>query len=154
MTISELDEKVLTICVECNATNRIKIEKARSLAPLCGKCGKTLSFHSFVSSLGEEQLTKLIDRTKDIPLVVDFWAPWCGPCLSFAPTFERLAARHAGSFNFAKIDTESNPSAGEIYRIQAVPTFILFKNGAERDRKSGAMPESVFENWLIEASRF
>jgi thioredoxin 2 len=149
-----LDSKVLSICMSCDATNRIKVETARTLAPLCGKCKAPLSFHSFVSALGDSQLLKLIDRTESIPLIVDFWAPWCAPCLAFGPTFERVAARLSGDYVFARVDTDSFPSANDIFRIQSVPTLILFKGGAERDRRSGALSEASLEDWILRTSSF
>jgi thioredoxin 2 len=148
------EAKSLTICNHCNATNRIDVDRARTKIPVCGKCGEKLSFHSFISDLGLEQLEKLISRADDKKIVVDFWAPWCSPCLSFAPTFERVAARNAEDVIFVKIDTEANPDASTAFRIQSIPTLLVFRGGAERARQSGAMQESAFEDWLVNSARF
>ena len=149
-----IETSTITICTHCNATNRIDVDRARSKDPVCGKCREPLEFHSFISELGVEQLEKLIARAGDKMVGVDFWAPWCGPCMSFAPTFERVAARNAENMIFVKVDTEAHQVASEVFRIQSIPTFVIFKSGVERTRQSGALPESTFEDWLLNGARF
>jgi thioredoxin 2 len=146
--------KTLTVCNECSATNRVDIDSARSMSPVCGKCKSPLSFSSFISELGLDQLLKIIRRAEEIPVIVDFWAPWCAPCHSFAPTFERVAARHAENFIFVKVDTEAHPAASEAFRIHSIPTLLIFKSGAERVRHAGALGEASFEDWMLNSVRF
>jgi thioredoxin 2 len=83
-----------------------------------------------------------------IPVVVDFWAPWCAPCLRFAPTFSEVAGELGGKFVFAKLNTESYPDASAEFGIRGIPTMIAFRGGAEAKRVSGAMAMGQFVSWL------
>jgi thioredoxin 2 len=83
-----------------------------------------------------------------LPIVVDFWAPWCGPCKMFAPTFEASAKRHGEKILHIKVDTEANPTIGQLFNIRSIPTLAIFKNGAEVDRVSGALSPSQLEQFI------
>jgi thioredoxin 2 len=134
-------------CSSCGAVNRVDLAKAAEAAPACSRCHEPLPLHGGVSILDEAGLGRLLSASP-VPVVVDFWAPWCGPCRTFAPVFEQMAKERAGREVFAKVDTEAAPAAGARYRVQTIPTLIQFVNGNERKRQSGAMPASTLRRWL------
>lgn len=85
------------------------------------------------------------------PVVVDFWAPWCNPCVGFAPVFSDVATEHKGNVRFVKVDTESQQNLAAKYQIRSIPTVMLFKNGQEVEVINGALPKSQFNQWLNQA---
>ena len=127
--------------------NRVDLARTADAAPACSRCHEPLPLHGGVSSLDEAGLDRLL-RASPVPVVVDFWAPWCGPCRTFAPVFLQMASERAGREVFAKVDTEASPEAGARFRVQAIPTLIQFVNGVERKRQSGAMPAPTLRRWL------
>jgi len=86
-----------------------------------------------------------------MPVVVDFWAPWCGPCVGFAPVFEQVAQTKASAMRFVKVDTEAEQMLGSQYNIRSIPTLMVFKNGKVVDQLSGALSQQQFEQWLANA---
>lgn len=137
----------LVICPKCEKLNRVALVAASKAVPICGNCKTALPLHDGVQDISSSALTKLVG-VADRALVVDFWAEWCGPCKSFAPTFRAAAQTLGGQVIFAKLDTEIFADAAQKYQIRGIPTLIVFKTGAEVDRQSGAMPLPRFLEYL------
>ena len=133
------------VCPHCNATNRIPAERL-SDKPKCGKCHQPL-FDGHPVELTGETFSKMIART-DIPVVVDFWAPWCGPCKMKAPAFQQAAQQLQPNVRLAKVNTEDHQMIGARYQIRSIPTMVIFKNGQEVARQSGAMSASDIVRWV------
>ncbi|MGH6925426.1 MAG: thioredoxin TrxC [Propylenella sp.] len=130
------------VCPDCGAVNRVPSERvARGESPICGKCGKRL-FTGHPVALDDSQRFERHVQRSDAPVLVDFWAPWCGPCRMMAPEFEKAAERLEPRVRLAKVNTEATPALGARYGVQAIPTMILFHRGQEVARQSGAMPAS------------
>lgn len=134
-------------CPNCLATNRLPDERLAD-KPNCGKCKKPL-FAGKPMELHPGNVAATLDNN-DIPIVVDCWAPWCGPCRSFAPVFEQAAAQLEPKARFAKLNTEAVPSIAQRWRIQSIPALMVFKDGKEVARMSGALPLPQFKQWLAQ----
>lgn len=123
-------------CPHCGQRNRAAASRLASAAS-CGKCQQLL-FNRPVN-VDPPTLAELIAESA-VPVLVDFWAPWCGPCRSFAPVFEAVAGQQNGALVFAKVDTELHQGFGQQYNIRAIPTLAGFFRGKELLRKTGALP--------------
>jgi len=141
----EPGKKLLIVCASCWTVNRVPAERLGE-DPKCGKCGQPLLQGKPVS-LDEAGFERLVGRTQ-LPVVVDFWAEWCGPCHAMAPVFERVAAELKGRVQFGKVDTEKAQSLASRFGIRSIPTLILFRAGAEAARVSGALDYRTLVNWL------
>lgn len=138
-------------CPHCFATNRLPSERLTD-NPNCGRCKSPL-FTGKPLELNAGNVAGTIE-INDIPVLVDCWAPWCGPCQSFAPVFEQLAAESEPYIRFAKLNTENEQSLAQSWAIRSIPTLILFKGGKEVARESGAMPMQLLKQWLVKVGAF
>lgn len=138
---------MIIACPHCQSKNRVLPERFDD-EPACGSCGKRLLAGAPVS-LSQENFDQVLAASRR-PMVVDFWAQWCGPCRGFAPVFAQAAVRHP-EWLFAKVDTDANPRLSQQLSIRSIPTLAAFRNGDIVDRLSGALPAAQFEQWLAGA---
>ena len=133
------------VCPSCHGINRIPNSRLGD-NPSCGKCKSPL-FKAEPVNLTQQTFSKHIQRN-DIPVVVDFWAPWCGPCKMMAPAFLDAAKHLEPYVRLAKVDTEAEQALGAQYNIRSIPTLAIFKNGQEIARQPGAMSGGDIVNWV------
>ncbi|KII76689.1 thioredoxin TrxC [Vibrio renipiscarius] len=136
-----------TRCPSCSGVNRVPVERV-SESPVCGKCQQALLDGAPIEGT-ELNLSALLNSSQ--PVVIDFWAPWCNPCVGFAPVFQSVAKAQSGQIRFVKIDTEAQQNLAAQYQIRSIPTVMVFKNGQRVDFINGALPESQFKQWLEQA---
>ncbi|HNV79321.1 MAG TPA: thioredoxin TrxC [Thermomonas sp.] len=134
----------LVACPHCNAINRVPMSRLAE-SPNCGKCAGAL-FDGHPLALDAVGFHAHAERA-DLPLLVDFWAPWCGPCLAMAPQFEAAAAQLEPAMRLAKVDTEAQPALGGRFGIRSIPTVVLFQQGRELARQAGAMGAADIVRW-------
>ncbi|MGV8940498.1 MAG: thioredoxin TrxC [Lysobacter sp.] len=137
-------DPLLVICPHCHAPNRVPATRLPA-SPVCGRCKHTL-FNGKPVALGVDHFATHINRG-ELPVLVDFWAPWCGPCKMMAPQFERAAGELEPLVRLAKVDTQSEPTLGQQYAIRSIPTLVLFKGGRELARQAGAMGVADIVRW-------
>jgi len=135
-------------CLACGAANRFPDEKL-SAGPKCGVCGAGLA-DGRVREIDLATLDKAL-RTDAVPLVVDFWAPWCGPCRMMAPQVDAAARTLAPRVRFAKLNTEDHPDAGARFAIRGIPLLIAFRGGREAARQAGAAQAAAIARWAEDA---
>lgn len=138
------------VCTKCNATNRIADGQTADQGK-CGKCGGAL-FDGRPADLSAPMLEKQIAKS-DIPVLVDVWAPWCGPCRVMGPQFEAAAREAEPAMRFVKLNSDENEGLAGRLGIRGIPTMILFRGGKEAGRVSGAMSSSDILKWARENAR-
>ncbi|WP_417595397.1 thioredoxin TrxC [Oceanospirillum sp.] len=133
------------VCPHCSAVNRIPDNRLAD-KPNCGKCKQAL-FTGEPQNLTQSTMAKVIANS-DLPVVVDFWAPWCGPCQMMGPMFSQMASELEPNVRMAKVNTEQEQQLGAQFGIRSIPTLAIFKGGKEVARQSGVMQPAQLKAWI------
>lgn len=140
-----MSEQLHLVCPHCMAVNRLPAGRLTQ-SPHCGRCKEAL-FQAHPVELNEASFDTMVSRNQT-PVLVDFWAPWCQPCLMMAPQFERAAGALEPHLRLAKLNTEAAPGVASRFAIRSIPTLILFRDGRELARQPGAMDASGIQRWV------
>jgi len=136
----------IVACPQCGAKNRVD-ERSQSMRPVCGRCGSPLPAADAGATSGKPLTVTDATFSRDVlasdarPVLLDCWAPWCGPCRMLAPTLEQLAAESNGRYVVAKLNTDENPATARQFQIDSIPTLLIFKGGQLVDRLVGLQPK-------------
>lgn len=144
-----MTQPIQIACPRCSTPNRLPADRLAD-GGSCGKCRNPL-FSGKPANLNAGNFKRFLAQT-DIPVVVDFWAPWCGPCKAMAPAFDKAAKELEPRVRFAKLDTQANQQIGAQYNIRSIPTLAVFKKGKEVSRISGALPANQLMQWIKKAT--
>lgn len=142
-----MSDQLHILCPECGGVNRVPAGKLEA-APKCGKCKAPL-FSGQPLEVNDASFQRHLSRS-DLPLVVDFWAPWCGPCKMMAPAFVQAAAQLEPRARLLKVNTEENQAIAARFGIRSIPTLAIFRGGVEVARTSGAMDAGNLVNWTLQ----
>jgi thioredoxin 2 len=152
-TRAQLDDRgIVLVCPHCGQRNRMAYERlAQDFR--CGKCHTELQPPGEPMDIADENIFRALAKHSALPVLVDFWAPWCGPCKMVAPEVAKVAAEGQGKWLVVKVNTESLPRLAGHFQIGGIPTFVLFRSGHEIARQSGAMPAAALRQF-IEQNQF
>lgn len=150
----------VVVCSHCGAKNRIDESRLATSEAKCGRCGEKLTTASNSQqdskpiTITDQTFEREVLQTTGRPVLVDCWAPWCGPCRMIAPVLDQLAAESHGSYRIAKLNVDENPQTSSRFQIASIPTMLIFKDGKLIDRLIGAQPKQTIAERLRIASRF
>jgi thioredoxin 2 len=148
MSTAATESPILAACPQCHAVVRVPADRSDE-HPKCPRCKSELLTGATVA-LDNASFATYVERTS-LPVLVDFWAPWCGPCRMMAPTLERAAHERASTLQVAKINTDEQQELAGRFNIRSIPTLILFRDGREIARQSGALDGGTLARWLDSA---
>jgi thioredoxin 2 len=149
--MENMAEQLLIPCSACGRTNRVPRERlATGRIPVCGACGEPLVLESRPLEVTDSTFSEEVERSP-VPVLVDVWAPWCGPCRMIAPVIEELAAEMAGRLRVAKLNADENPVTAARFGIQSIPALLLLKGGREIDRMIGVQPKTEIQRRVLRA---
>jgi thioredoxin 2 len=138
-------------CTSCGAMNRVPDERIQA-GPVCGQCKGRIETSGQPQAVGGEAFEKAI-ASAPVPVLVDFWAEWCGPCRMAAPALKELGTRNAGKLLVLKVNVDENRELASRFRIQGIPAFVLFQGGSEVARRSGLATRANLEKWIEASTR-
>jgi thioredoxin 2 len=145
MTAEAAVRRTVVTCPHCGKRNRVP--SVADGVPRCGNCHNSLPW---IAEAADDDFVAVAERAS-IPVLVDFWATWCGPCRMVSPALEQLATERAGVIKLVKVDVDGAPALGQRFQIQAVPTLLVLRGGEVAARQAGAAPVAVLRRWLDDA---
>ena len=146
-------------CGHCGAKNRVDETRLANSEAKCGRCGEKLEASASEQdskpfTITDQTFEREVLQATGRPILVDCWAPWCGPCRMIAPVLDQLAAESQGNYRIAKLNTDENPQVSSRFQISSIPTMLIFKDGKLIDRLIGAQPKQTIAERLRVATRF
>ena len=147
-----MPEGLVRACPSCGKKNRVLYSRLGEEAK-CGSCGTALPPAAEPLAVDQGGELSGLLRESALPVLVDFWAPWCGPCRAVAPEMAKVAERNAGKWLVVKVNTDADPKVGAAHRIQSIPTMAVFQGGSEVARTMGARPAAQIEEFVRQATR-